>query len=101
MGPERVRVLVYEQELGLDLEQVQDLVRKPEPGLDTELPTQAYKRGLGLESPAFETKVQPLKFDGMLTEQWSPRGIAPEPIDFAVLVGARRNTVYLLPNCYN
>ena len=86
MGPERVRVLVYEQELCLDLEQV---------------PTQAYKRGLGLESPTLETKVQLLKFDSMLTEQWSPRGIAPEPVDSAVLVGAGRNTVYLLPNCYN
>lgn len=65
------------------------------------MPTQAYKRGLGLESPGLETKVQPLKVDSMLTEQWSPRGIAPVPIDSAVPVGARRNNVYLLPNRYN
>lgn len=65
LGMEQVQVLIYKQELDLDLEQVKDLVRKPEPGLNMELLTKVYKRELDLELTTLETKVQLLKFNSM------------------------------------
>lgn len=64
-----MRGLVHKQELGLDLEPVQDPVRMPEPRLDLErVPALAHKQELGLESPGLETKVQQSKVDSMLRE---------------------------------